>query len=289
MDQEYITYLKDQFWAFLKDVGPTAIKAIVALVVGLLLIRLIKSLLKRFLRKAKIELSLRSFIESLSSFTLYGLLFAFIGIILGIETTSFIALFGAAGIAVGLALQGSLANFAGGVLILAFKPFRVGDLIEVNGNHGEVIKIDILYTRIQKFDGRIITMPNGNVANSDVDNRTMNPIRRIDLFLKFSFEEDISEIRKVLLKALTIDDRVLAEPAPDVWLDRIGDYELEITARSWVKSADYWPLYWEQLEACKKALDKAGIQLTIPKRGVYQLGEEIPVYRKKSTNSKGTK
>lgn len=281
MNKDYLTYVKDELFDFLKDVGPTAIKAIIALVVGLLLIRLFKSLIKRLLRKTKIELSLRTFIESLSSFVLYGLLFTVIGIILGIQATSFIALFGALGIAIGLALQGSLANFAGGVLILAFKPFRVGDLIEVNGKLGEVQQIDILYTRVQTFDGRIITMPNGNVANSDVDNRTMNPIRRIDLTLKFALEEDIDKIREVLLISLADDDRVLATPAPDVWLDNIGDYELVITARSWVKSKDYWPLYWEQLEAVKKALDKEGIQLTIPKRGVYQLGEEIPKYRKK--------
>ncbi len=276
MDTDYLTYVKDELFDFLKDVGPTAVKAIIALVVGLLLIRLLKNLIKRLLRKTKIELSLRTFIESLSSFILYGLLFTVIGIILGIQATSFIALFGAAGIAIGLALQGSLANFAGGVLILAFKPFRVGDLIEVNGKLGEVQQIDILYTRVETFDGRIITMPNGNVANSDVDNRTMKDIRRIDLFLKFSFEEDIDKIREVLLISLADDDRVLANPAPDVWLDKIGDYELVITARSWVKSRDYWPLYWEQLEAIKKTLDKEGIQLTIPKRGVYQLGEEIP-------------
>ena len=276
MDTDYATYLKDEFFDFIKDVGPTAIKAILALVIGILLIRLFKGLIKRFLRKTNIELSLRTFIESLSSFVLYGFLFTVIGIILGIQATSFIALFGALGIAVGLALQGSLANFAGGVLILAFKPFRVGDLIDVNGKLGEVQKIDILYTRIETFDGRIITMPNGNVANSDVDNRTMNPLRRIDLFLKFSLEEDIDKIREVLLIALADDDRVLATPAPDVWLDKIGDYELVITARSWVNSPDYWPLYWEQLEAVKKALDEEGIQITIPKRGVYQLGEEMP-------------
>lgn len=280
MDKDYATYLKDEFLLFIKDVGPTAIKAVLALVIGLLLIRILKRLIKRFLRKTNIELSLRTFVESLSSFILYGFLFTVIGIVLGIQATSFIAIFGAAGIAVGLALQGSLANFAGGVLILAFKPFRVGDLIEVNGRVGEVQKIDILYTRIETFDGRIITMPNGNVANSDVDNRTMNPVRRIDLTLKFSFEEDIDKIREVLLIALADDERVLATPAPDVWLDKIGDYEMVITARSWVKSLDYWPLYWEQLETVKKALDEEGIQITIPKRGVYQLGEEIPKPKK---------
>lgn len=280
-DQIDFPYLKEQFFEFIKAVGPTAIKAIVALVVGVLVIRLIKRLLKRFLRKAKIEMSLRTFIESLAIFVLYGLLFAIIGIILGIQATSFIAIFGAAGIAVGLALQGSLANFAGGVLILAFKPFRVGDLVEVNGKLGEVHQIDILYTRIQSFDGRIITMPNGNVANSDVDNRSMNPIRRIDLFLKFDFKEDLDQIREVLYASQVKHEKVLKEPEPDVRLDRIGDYEMVVTARSWINSDDYWPMYWIQLEAAKKALDEAGIPLTIPKRGVYQLGEEVPAAQEK--------
>jgi len=275
-DQIDFPYLKEQFFDFIKAVGPTAIKAILALVVGVLIIRLLKRFLKRFLRKANIELSLRTFIESLSIFVLYGLLFAIIGIILGIQATSFIAIFGAAGIAVGLALQGSLANFAGGVLILAFKPFRVGDLVEVNGKLGEVHKIDILYTRIQTFDGRIITMPNGNVANSDVDNRSMNDIRRIDLFLKFDFKEDLDRIREVLYASQTKHEKVLKEPEPDVRLDHIGDYEMVVTVRSWIQSDDYWPMYWIQLEAAKKGLDEAGIALTIPKRGVYQLGEDIP-------------
>jgi len=282
LDTDYFSLIKETFFDVLRSVGPTALKSIIALIVGLFLIRLLRKFLKRFLRKTKIEPSLRTFIESLSIFLMYGVLFASVAVIIGIESTSLIAVFGAAGIAIGLALQGSLANFAGGVLILAFKPFRVGDLIEVAGNHGTVMKIDILYTRIETFDGRIITMPNGNVANSDVDNRTMNTNRRIDLFLKFSFDEDIDEIREILLIALSDDDRVLSNPAPDIWLERLGDYEMEITARSWVKSRDYWPMYWVQLEAVKKALDEAGIQLTIPKRGVYQLGEEIPAYKKKN-------
>jgi small conductance mechanosensitive channel len=282
LDTDYFSLIKETFFEVLKGVGPTALKSLLALVVGLFLIRLLRKLLKRFLRKANIEPSLRTFIESLSIFLMYGFLFATIAVIIGIESTSLIAIFGAAGIAVGLALQGSLANFAGGVLILAFKPFRVGDLIEVSGRTGTVTKIDILYTRIITFDGRIITMPNGNVANSDVDNRTMNDTRRIDLFLKFSFDEDIDKIREILLIAISEDDRVLSEPAPDVWLDKIGDYEMEITVRCWIQAREYWPMYWVQLEAVKKALDEAGIQLTIPKRGIYQLGEEIPVYKKKN-------
>ena len=159
---------------------------------------------------------------------LYGLLFTIVGSVLGIKATSFLAIFGAAGIAIGLALQGSLANFAGGVLILVFKPFKVGDLIYVNSNLGHVTKIDILYTRIITFDGRIITMPNGNVANSDVDNRTMEPIRRVDLKLKFTFDIKMETIRPIIVEALKANPIIEKQPEPDAWLEEIGDYEIRV-------------------------------------------------------------
>ena len=275
MDTSLLETLKDFLKESLLLIGSKLIYSIATLVVGILIIKLIMRILKSALKKSKVELSLKSFIESLSIFILYGSLLTLIGSILGIQATSFLALFGAAGIAIGLALQGSLANFAGGVLILVFKPFKVGDLIFVNNNLGYVIKIDILYTRIETFDGRIITMPNGIVANSDVDNRTMNPIRRIDLKLKFSFEIKIETLRTIIVTAMKSHPNIEKVPEPDVWLDEIGESEMRITARSWVKSFDYWPVYWEQLEAVKKALDENGIETPIPRRIVYQGGEYL--------------
>jgi small conductance mechanosensitive channel len=275
MDTSLLETLKEFLKESLLLIGSKLIYSIATLVVGILIIKLIMRILKSALKKSKVELSLKSFIESLSIFILYGSLLTLIGSILGIQATSFLALFGAAGIAIGLALQGSLANFAGGVLILVFKPFKVGDLIFVNNNLGYVIKIDILYTRIETFDGRIITMPNGIVANSDVDNRTMNPIRRIDLKLKFSFEIKIETLRTIIVTAMKSHPNIEKVPEPDVWLDEIGESEMRITARSWVKSVDYWPVYWEQLEAVKKALDENGIETPIPRRIVYQGGEYL--------------
>lgn len=210
--------------------------------------------------------------ESLSIFLLYGILFFVLGSILGIKTTSFIAVFGAVGIAIALALQGSLANFAGGVLILVFKPFKVNDLIHVNNNLGFVEKIDILYTRIKTFDGRIITMPNGNVSNSDVDNRTMEEFRRIDLDLKFSFDEDIDRLRTIVETAIREHPKLAQHLPVEVYVSEMGEYDMKFKARCWVASVEYWPVYWEQLEGVKKALDKEGIKLPIPKREVYQVG-----------------
>lgn len=273
MDTSFLETLKDYLQEIIFSVGPDLLYSIVALVIGILIIKMVMRILKAALRKSKVELSLKTFVESLSIFVLYGLLFTLIGSILGVKTTSFLAIFGAAGIAIGLALQGSLANFAGGVLILVFKPFKVGDLINVNATTGFVKNIDILYTRIETFDGRVITMPNGNVANSDVDNRTMNPLRRMDLSLKFAFDIKMETIRPIIIDAMKSHPIVEKNPEPDVWLEEIGESEIRVTARSWVESEYYWPTFWEQLEAVKKSLDAHGIETPIPRRIVYQGGD----------------
>ncbi len=270
MNKDFWTKLKSQLLEFLVEIGPELVYALVALILGIFIIKIIMRLLKGALRKSRTELSLKTFVESLSVFVLYGFLFFIVGSILGIQTTSFLAVFGAAGIAIGLALQGSLSNFAGGVLILVFKPFKVGDLIHVNNNLGFVEQIDILYTRIKTFDGRIITMPNGNVSNSDIDNRTMEKYRRIDLNLKFSFDADIDEVRKVIIRGMSKHPKLAGHLPVDVWLDEIGEYQMKIMARCWVESVEYWPVYWEQLEAVKKELDREGIKMPIPKHAIYR-------------------
>ncbi|MGA8853354.1 MAG: mechanosensitive ion channel family protein, partial [Christiangramia sp.] len=231
MDKSFWVKLKSQLLEFLIEIGPELIYALVTLILGIFMIKIIMRLLRGTLKRSKVELSLKTFVESLSIFILYGFLFFVIGSILGIKTTSFLAVFGAAGIAIGLALQGSLSNFAGGVLILVFKPFKVGDLIYVNDNLGFVEQIDILYTRIKTFDGRIITMPNGNVSNSDVDNRTMEKYRRIDLNLKFSFDADLDYIRPIIIKGLEKHSKLARHLPVDVWLDEIGEYQMKIKAR----------------------------------------------------------
>jgi small conductance mechanosensitive channel len=282
MGEAFGKEVEQWFWEFIESIGPKILLALALLVGGIFLIRLLARLIRRSFRRYRIEPSLGSFLESLIKFTLYALLLVTIGTTLGIETSSFVAIIGAAGIAIGLALQGSLANFAGGVLILIFKPFKVGDLIYVNGNLGTVAKIDILYTRLVTFDNRVITMPNGNVANSDVDNRTMQESRRIGLDLKFNYNADIKAIRRIVVDTLKQHPKVLAEPAPDLWLDSIGEYELKVTARCWVRPEDYWPVIWEQYEAVKEALEEAGITMPIQKQEVYWKG--VPTKREVTWN-----
>lgn len=270
MDKDFWVHVKDTFLDFLMHIGPRAIYALVVLIIGVFGIKIIMKILKRVLRKSKVELSLQSFVGSLSVFVLWGLLIFLTGSILGIQASSFLAIFGAAGIAIGLALQGSLANFAGGVLILLFKPFRVGDLIKVNEVLGFVVEIDILYTRVKTYDGLIVTMPNGNVSNSDVDNRTMEPYRRIGLNFKFNYDVDIDFVLQLIIDTMKKHPRITHDPEPDAWLDSIGEYELKVIARSWVPSEEYYPAYWEQLLAVKKALDAEGIEMPIPKRTIHQ-------------------
>lgn len=278
MGEEFFLEVKDKLIEFLWSIGPTVIKAIVALIFGVFVIRILKRTLKRFMRRAETEPSLRTFVDSLATFLLYGFLFAIIGIIIGIEATSFIAMFGGAAIAVGLALQGSLANFAGGVLILVFKPFRVGDLIKVNEVLGFVEQIDILYTRVTTYDGRMMTMPNGNVANSNVDNRTVNQTRRVELTIRVGLDEDVKTVKNLIEKTMNAHPGILKTPEPDTWLDEIEEYCLRFSARSWTSADDdFWVVYWEQLTNVKNALDEHGIKIAVPRRDVtYRTTEEKP-------------
>jgi len=268
LDQDTWQTIKDQFVDFIFQVGPDVILSIILLVVGIMLIRLVSRLIRKSFRRYNVEPSLTTFIDSLTKFLLYATLIITIGTTLGIKTSSFVAIIGAAGIAIGLALQGSLSNFAGGVLILVFKPFKVGDLISVNGSLGTVTKIDILYTRLRTFDNRIITMPNGNVANSDVDNRTMEDRRRLEYRLKFDYHTDVKQVREIVVAALKDHPKVLDIPEPDLWLDEIGEYDLKVKARSWVRPEDFWPTYWQQLEAIKEALEREGISFPVPRQQV---------------------
>jgi len=261
--------LQNKFLEFALDFSFDFLLALIIFVVGIFVIRLVRNLIRKSFRKMSVEPSLGTFVNSLVNFLLYAVLIVTVGATLGVKTSSFVAIIGAAGLAIGLALQGSLANFAGGVLILVFKPFKVDDLVEVKGRLGTVSKIDILYTRMVTFDNRIITIPNGTMANTDIDNRTMQDKRRVDLKLKISYEEDIQRVREIVVGAMKKHPRVLEEPAPDMWLDEFGEYDMKIAARCWVLPDEWWPVYWEQLEAIKEALDKEGIKIPIPKMDIH--------------------
>src|SRR5699024_2913593 len=258
----------------LRDFAPRLIYAIIFFIVGYFLIRIILRFIRRIMDRANTELSIRSYIESFSIATLYAFLIYIIGRTLGVQASSFLAIFTAAGVTIGLALQGSLANFAGGLLILWFKPFKIGDEVEIGKVSGEVDDINILYTRIHNWRGEYYTLPNGDVANNVVKNNTKTSYRRIEIELHFSFEEDIDQLREIITSAMKKHPKAIKERPFQFWISSFQDYYIKTSARCWCKSDEYWGVYWAQEEAIKKALDKHGIKLQIPKQEIHQVGNQ---------------
>ena len=183
---------------------------------------------------------------------------------LGVETTSFAAIIAAAGLAIGLALQGSLANFAGGVLIMIFKPIKLGDLIEAQGEIGVVKEIEIFTTKLIGTSNKVIIIPNGSLSNGNIINYSTEGTRRVDLTIGVSYDADIKKTKEVLLNILTSHPKVLKDPAPKVTVSELADSSVNFAVRPWTKTAHYWDVYFEVTEAVKLELDKAGIDIPYP-------------------------
>lgn len=249
--------------------GPALFKAIVLLLVGRYIIRLLLKVMIKAMDKYEIDPSLATFFKSFLSAVLWVLLLISVAINLGMEMTSFIAILGAAGLAVGLALQGSLSNFAGGVLILVFKPFRVGDTVEAQGTIGAVESIDILYTKVRNFDNKMVTIPNGALANNSIVNYSLKPTRRVDMAVGVAYGTDLKKTRQVILDTLKKDERIHEDPAPVVYFTNFGDSSLDLTIRCWVDVADLWPVYWDNMEAIKEAFEAHDIEVPFPQRDVH--------------------
>lgn len=264
--------LMDQAIALIMTYAPKVVLAIVTLIVGMWLIN-------RFVAVVDNKLSAKD--PTLSKF-MCGLIGAILKILLlisvasmvGIATTSFIAVIGAAGLAVGLALQGSLANFAGGVLILIFKPFKVGDVIDAQGYLGSVREISILYTIVDTFDNRRIVIPNGQLANSSLTNLSSYETRRCDMSFGIGYGDDIDKAKAIVMDLIEKDERTLSDPAPMVVVGALGESSVDLTARAWLKGADMWPFYWDMQENVKKAFDTQGISIPFPQRDVHMIKGE---------------
>ncbi|MFC0262533.1 mechanosensitive ion channel family protein [Fontibacter flavus] len=249
--------------------GPALFKALVLLLVGRYVIRLLLKVMTKALDKYEIDPSLATFFKSFLSAILWVLLLISVATTLGMEMTSFVAILGAAGLAVGLALQGSLANFAGGVLILVFKPFRVGDTVEAQGTLGSVESIDILYTKVRNFDNKVVTIPNGALANNSIVNYSLKPTRRVEMAVGVAYGTDLKKTRQVILDTLKKDERIHEDPAPVVYFTNFGDSSLDLTIRCWADVADLWPVYWDNMEAIKEAFEAHDIEVPFPQRDVH--------------------
>ncbi len=249
--------------------GPRLLLAIVVLLAGLWIINRFVRTLAKGLEKSSTEPTLARFLCNLSSVGLKALLLISVASMIGIATTSFIAVLGAAGLAIGLALQGSLANFAGGVLVLLFKPFRVGDFIDAQGVAGTVSEIQIFNTIIKTPDNKRIVVPNGPLSNGIITNVSAEPTRRVDFVFGIGYSDDIARAKNIIARLAGEDSRSLSEPAPQIVVSNLGDSAVDITTRVWVNAADYWGLYFDLTERVKLTFDQEGISIPFPQRDVH--------------------
>jgi small conductance mechanosensitive channel len=270
LSPETINSLLNQGIELAYKIVPSLVYALLFYVVGKFLINKFIKGFTKILEKRDANPSLNSFLIGLLKALMFVSLFIGIATILGVPMSSFLAILGAAGLAIGLALQGSLSNFAGGVLILLFKPFKVGDVITGQGHTGTVSKIDILYTHLFTFDNKEVVIPNGNLANSDVVNITSQPTRRVDINVGVSYDTDLKKAREVIFDILKKDERVHADPEPVVWLNAFGDSSLDLVVRAWADKDNVWPVYFETMEKIKEAFDRHEIEIPFPQRVVYQ-------------------
>ncbi len=249
--------------------GPKLILAVVVLFVGLWLVNRIVRLIGKGMERSNAEPTLAKFLGSLVSVGLKALLLISVASMIGIETTSFIAILGAAGLAVGLALQGTLANFAGGALILLFRPFKVGDFIEAQGVSGTVSAIHIFNTVLKTGDNKVIIVPNGSISNGIITNFSTEGTRRVDFVFGIGYGDDIGKAKAIIERLVTEDSRTLADPAHQIVVSSLGDSSVNITVRVWVNSADYWGMYFGLTEKVKITFDNEGISIPFPQRDVH--------------------
>jgi len=258
-------------YQYLAQYGLKILGAIIIFLVGKWLAKIISQLTEKALIKAKIDKTLAKFARNLTNIGL--LIFVVIAALasLGVETTQFAVVIGAAGLAVGLALQGSLANFASGFLMIIFRPFKVGDFIEASGIKGTVKEIQIFNTILNTPDNLRAIIPNAHVTGGNIINYTVNGKRRVDLVIGISYEDDLRKAKKIIEDTLASDPRVLQDPAPTVAVSELGDSSVNFVVRPWVAPADYWNVYFETTENVKLALDKNGITIPFPQRDVHMI------------------
>lgn len=249
----------NDFLKLLLDYSPKVVSALFILFVGLYSIRFINRLVKKIMLKRELDPTLSKFLADILLWALRGLLFITFISKLGVETSSFVAILGAAGLAVGLSLQGSLSNFAGGMLIILFKPFRVGDTIEAQGVIGTVSEIQIFVTKLITGNNQTIFIPNGNLSNGTIINYSIAGMRRADLLFSVSYETNIKTAKEIVIQVMESHPKVLSSPKPTVSVKDLSDSAIHLSIRPWSTNADFGDMCSDILENCKEAFDAAGI------------------------------
>jgi small conductance mechanosensitive channel len=254
---------------FLLVYGADLLLALIVLFAGFWIIKRVVALMQAAMTKKDVELTLKRFLVSLANIILKALLLISVASMIGIETTSFIAIIGAAGLAIGLALQGSLANFAGGVLLLMFRPYKVGDFIESQGHSGTVYAIQIFSTILKTPDNKTVFIPNGPIANGSITNYSTEATRRVDMQFGIGYGDDIDKAKKILQELVDADARILKDPAPAILLAELADSSVNFKVRTWVNAENYWGVFFDMHESVKKTFDKQGVSIPYPQQDVH--------------------
>ncbi len=264
--ERYLEVLPDKLLRF----GIRALLALVVFFIGTQLIKLVRRIMRKSFERKNVDVGVSRFLDSLVKAALYVLLLFMIASSFGLDAASVVALIGSAGVAIGLAVQGSLSNFAGGVLILLLKPFKVGDYIkDGSGNEGTVEEVQLFYTRLITPDRHMVVVPNGQLSNSNILNMSTLADRRIDIQVGISYDADIRRAKEVLLRVLDEDSGVLQDQEKRVFVEELGDSSVVLTMRGYSTNENYWETRWRLMETTKYALDEAGIGIPYPQMDVH--------------------
>ena len=263
--EQWLTDNSDLFIQY----GVNIISALIILFIGNIIVKAVANSVAKVLQKKKMDRAVVEFIHGLVRYLLFVIvLIAALGR-LGVQTASVVAVIGAAGLAVGLALQGALSNFAAGVLIVAFRPFKSGDYVEIGGVAGSVDSIQIFQTVLTTPDNKMVVVPNGNVIGGSITNYSRHDTRRIDLMIGVSYGADLQKTKELLTKSCESDERVLKEPGVQVGVHTLADSSVNFVVRPWVSTADYWNVYFDLMQAIKEGLDQEGIEIPFPQMDVH--------------------
>jgi len=261
--------LYPKLWEWGVEYGTRIVGAIAIIFIGRIVVSILTGVVRRLMNRADVDETLTKFVASLTRIAL--LVFVFIAALgtLGVQTASFVAIIGAAGLAIGFALQGSLSNFAAGVMLIVFRPFKAGDYVEAGGTSGTVEEIKIFNTVLKSPDNKMVIVPNSGITGSNITNYSARETRRVDMVFGIGYGDDIKLAKETLEEILASDGRVLKDPAPVVAVHELADSSVNFVVRPWVKTADYWTVYFDTTEAVKLTFDQKGISIPFPQQDVH--------------------
>lgn len=267
---EKVNSLSEQIYGLAMFYGPKLIGAIITLIIGLWVISILRGAIRKRFEKQEVDPSLRGFLNSLIGIGLKVMLWVAVIGMMGVQMTSFIAILGAAGLAVGMALSGTLQNFAGGVMILIFKPFKVGNVISAQGHTGVVNEIQIFNTILKTPDNKTIIIPNGGLSTGSMINFSAEEKRRVDFTFGIAYGDDVDKAKEVLMKLIKADERIINDPAePFIAVSELADSSVNLVVRVWAEAANYWGIYFDLTENVYKTFDKEGLNIPFPQMDVH--------------------